>query len=142
MYDEDVTNTPFDFRVAKLVGRDINQSNVNVQLKRGRGYDHNYILTKNQRNELSLAARVIERESGRKMDVYTKASCMQFFSGNFFDGTDIGKSGKPILSRESFAIETQAYPDAPNQEGKQSIILHPDDIFSSITIYDFSTVKR
>lgn len=138
--DRNVENTPFNFKIEKAIGRQLQQIESNIQLKRGHGYDHNFILKKQINN--SIAATVIHPQSGRKMEVYTTAPCIQFFTSNFFDGSDIGKCGKQFLARESFALETQCYPDAPNQKNAKSITLNPDQEFRSKTVYQFSVINK
>lgn len=136
-----VKNTPFDFTSFKKIGKDIDSNSTNKQLKRGNGYDHNFILNKNKTNEILLAATVIEPKSGRKMEVLTTAPCVQFFTGNFFNGSDIDKYGRPINYRASFALETQQYPNAPNLKDVPSIIINPGKTYNSKTIYRFSVLE-
>jgi aldose 1-epimerase len=85
-----------------------------------------------------LAATVVEPESGRKMEVYTEEPGLQFYGGNFMNGADLGKYGKTYDYRESFALETQHFPDSPNQEQFPSIILHPEEVYQTTSIYKFS----
>ena len=136
-----VERTPFDFRKGKPVGVDIILENSNEQLKLTGGYDQNFVLKKRQSNKLVLAAKVFEPNSGRKLEVFTNDLCVHFFSANFFKGGDIGKIGKPFNYRASFALETQNFPDAPNQKIFPSIILKPGEKYESYTIYHFSTIK-
>ena len=133
-----VEDTPFDFRVEKAIGQDLNLQEIDLQLSRGKGYDHNFVLNKTYIGELSLAATVVETKSGRKMEVFTEEPGMQFYGGNFFQSKDIGKYGKAFGYRESFALETQHYPDSPNQPNFPSIILNPGEVYSTKTIYKFS----
>ena len=133
-----VEDTPFDFRIEKAIGQDLNLQETDPQLSRGKGYDHNFVLNKTNVGELSLAATVVETKSGRKMEVFTKEPGMQFYGGNFFQSKDIGKYGKAFGYRESFALETQHYPDSPNQPNFPSIILNPGEVYSTKTIYKFS----
>jgi aldose 1-epimerase len=133
-----VEDTPFDFRIEKAIGQDLNLQETDLQLTRGKGYDHNFVLNKTDFGELSLAATVVETKSGRKMEVFTEEPGMQFYGGNFFQSKDIGKYGKAFGYRESFALETQHYPDSPNQPNFPSIILNPGEVYSTKTIYKFS----
>jgi len=133
-----VEDTPFDFRIEKAIGQDLNLQETDLQLTRGKGYDHNFVLNKTDIEELSLAATVVETKSGRKMEVFTEEPGMQFYGGNFFQSKDIGKYGKAFGYRESFALETQHYPDSPNQPNFPSIILKPGEVYSTMTIYKFS----
>ncbi len=87
---------------------------------------------------MTWAATVVEPISGRKMEVFTEEPGMQFYGGNFLDGSDSGKSGKPYGFRESFALETQHFPDSPNQANFPSIILNPGEVYRTATIYKFS----
>lgn len=136
-----VEGTPFDFRQAKAIGTDLPQQNNNQQLKNGLGYDHNFALNKNQTGTMTWAATVIEPKSGRKMEVYTEEPGLQFYGGNFMDGSDTGKGGKTYGYRQSFALETQHFPDSPNQKNFPSIILHPGEVYKTTTIYRFSVYK-
>jgi len=133
-----VKDTPFDFRIEKAIGQDLNLQEIDLQLSRGKGYDHNFVLNKTDVGELSLAATVVETKSGRKMEVFTEEPGLQFYGGNFFQSKDIGKYGKAFGYRESFALETQHYPDSPNQPNFPSIILNPGEVYSTKTIYKFS----
>lgn len=133
-----VEDTPFDFRIGKAIGQDLYLQETDPQLSRGKGYDHNFVLNKTNIGELSLAATVVETKSGRKMEVFTEEPGMQFYGGNFFQSKDIGKYGKAFGYRESFALETQHYPDSPNQPNFPNIILNPGEVYSTKTIYKFS----
>lgn len=136
--NELVGDTPFDFRKPKIIGKDLNKQDKDQQLKYGLGYDHNFVLNKPTYGEMSLAAYVIDPQSGRKMEIYTEEPGLQFYGGNFMDGSDTGKSGLPYKYRESFALETQHFPDSPNQSKFPSIILNPDEVYKTCTIYKFS----
>jgi aldose 1-epimerase len=133
-----VEGTPFDFRIPKTIGRDLNQQNTNTQMNYGGGYDHNFVLNKENDREMSLAGYVIDPKTGRRMDIFTDEPGIQFYGGNFMDGSDIGKYGKKFLYRESFALETQHFPDSPNQPSFPNIILLPGDIYETKSIYKFS----
>ena len=111
------------------------------QLKFAGGYDHHFMLSKKKSNLMRLATTVTDPQSGRKMEVFTDEPCIHFFSANFFKGDDIGKMGKPINYRESFALETQRFPFVTNQKQFASIILHPGEKYEAKTVYRFSVVK-
>jgi aldose 1-epimerase len=136
-----VTSTLFDFRKAKPIGKDLKLEKTNEQLKFAGGYDHHFVLSKKKNNVLKLAVAVTDPQSGRKMEVFTNEPCIHFFSANFFNGSDIGKMGKPINYRESFALETQRFPFLPNQNLFPTIILQPGEKYEAKTIYCFSVVK-
>ncbi len=106
-----VAGTPFDFLKPHVIGERINGDD--QQLKFGKGYDHNWVLNKKS-NELSLASTVTEPVSGRVMEVWTTEPGLQFYSGNFLTGSDIGFSGKPYGLRSAFCLEAQHFPDSPN----------------------------
>ena len=133
----EVEGTPFDFRQAKAIGQDVNVEN--EQLKNGAGYDHNWILDRQTENELELAASVLEPASGRYMEVWTDQPALQFYGGNFFDGTTCGKYGRTLNYRESIALETQKYPDTPNHPDFPSTLLNPGEKYTHVCVYKFST---
>ncbi len=135
-----VEGTPFDFRKAKAIGQDLGKQESNEQLKNGLGYDHNFVLNKGD-GGLTLAAVVVDPNSGRKMEIFTEEPGIQFYGGNFMDGSDTGKLGKTLDFRESFALETQHFPDAPNQETFPSIVLHPGETYKTESVYKFSVQK-
>ena len=132
----DVTGTPFDFRQAKAIGQDIDVED--EQLKNGGGYDHNWILDRQTPDQMELAASVYEPASGRFMEVYTDQPALQFYGGNFFDGTTEGKYGKALRYRESIALETQKYPDTPNHDNFPSTLLNPGETYTHSCVYRFS----
>lgn len=134
-----VENTPFDFRKPKTIGERIEENN--PQLKNGKGYDHNWVLDRKSANEVELAAELFEPESGRLLQVYTDQPGLQFYSGNFFDGKTNGKFGKPIKFREALALETQKFPDSPNQPNFPSTRLDPGQTYTQTCIYKFSIRK-
>jgi aldose 1-epimerase len=129
-----VAQSPFDFREAKKIGSRINEAHPQVQY--GNGYDHTWVLNKNL-NELSLAARVREPHSGRVMDVFTTEPGIQFYSGNFLNGSDVGKGGKRYGFRSAFCLEAQHFPDSPNQPAFPSTTLLPGEIYRQTTVYRF-----
>jgi aldose 1-epimerase len=133
-----VNGTPFDFRKGTAIGARIEQSD--EQLKLGKGYDHNWVLNKSG-NSLSLAARVEEPSTGRVLEVHTTEPGVQFYTGNFLDGTAKGKGGKMYGFRSGFCLETQHFPDSPNQSQFPSTVLRPGQAFRSTTVYRFSAKK-
>ena len=132
----DVTGTPFDFRQPKEIGRDLEAED--VQLTNGAGYDHNWVLDRVTEDGMELAASVHEPASGRFMEVYTDQPAIQFYGGNFFDGTTDGKYGKALRYRESIALETQKYPDTPNHENFPTTLLNPGETYTHSCVYKFS----
>lgn len=133
-----VINTPMDFREAKPIGKDI--ATYHPQMVNGNGYDFNWVLSK-PIGKMGLAATVYEPFSGRMMEVFTDQPGLQFYSGNFFDGKTTGKYGKPLCTHESFALETQQFPDAPNQPNFPSTVLRPGEEYHHTCIYKFSVKK-
>lgn len=132
-----VAGTPLDFTAEKSIGRDIDQEN--QQLQFGSGYDHNFVLNKQGKpGSMTLAATVYEPNSGRFMEVLTEEPALQFYSGNFLDGRLTGKSGRPYGRRSGFCLETQHYPDSPNQPQFSSTILRPGETYNTRTMYRFS----
>jgi aldose 1-epimerase len=130
-----VTNTPFDFRKPNLIGERINEDV--IQLKNGQGYDHNFILNK-ATNELGKAAMAYSPESGIQLEVYTTEPGIQFYSGNFMKGSNTLKNGAKDDYRTAFCLETQHFPDSPNQPHFPTVILKKDQVYKSKTIYKFS----
>ncbi len=139
--NEPVEGTPFDFRTPKAIGTDLAQVETNIQLKHGPGYDHNFALNKSTSGEMTLAATVVEPVSGRKMEIFTQEPALQFYGGNFMDGADTGKSGKTYNYRESLALETQHFPDSPNNTNFPTVILKPGEVYQTQSIYKFSVVQ-
>ena len=133
-----VDGTPFDFRVPTSIGARLDEDN--LQLKFGGGYDHNWVLNKAE-NGLTYAAKVVEPESGRTLEVYTNEPGLQFYGGNFMDGRDKGKGGKKFDYRGALCLETQHYPDSPNQPSFPSTFLNPGEEYYSICIYKFGVEK-
>ncbi|MFA6831391.1 MAG: aldose epimerase family protein [Bacteroidaceae bacterium] len=132
---EKVANTPFDFRKPIAMGTRINQKD--KQLEYCNGYDHNFVLNRTTSNDVELAATVEDPISGRYLNIYTTEPGIQFYSGNFSDGSVIGKNGKPHTFRSSFAMETQHFADSPNQPNFPSTILKPGETYHQICIYQF-----
>jgi len=131
----DVTGTPFDFRQPKAIGTDLDVEN--DQLRNGGGYDHNWVLDRKTPDQLELAASVLEPASGRYMEVWTDQPALQFYGGNFFDGSTFGKYGRTLNYRESIALETQLYPDTPNHSNFPSTLLNPGEEYTHTCIYRF-----
>jgi aldose 1-epimerase len=131
-----VTGTPLDFLKPTPIGSRINDSG-DEQIKRGNGYDHNYVLNKKP-GELSLAARVQEPGSGRTLEVWTTEPGIQFYSGNFLPSTPVGRGGQIYQPRHGFCFEPQHFPDSPNQPEFPSTTLKPGDTYRSTMIYQFS----
>ena len=131
-----VAGTPFDFRTPTAIGARIDA--LHPQLERGRGYDHTYVLTRGSNDTgLVQAARVVEPQSGRTLEVATTEPGVQFYTGNFLDGTLTGKSGHAYRQRYGFCLETHHFPDSPNKPQFPSTILRPGETFRSRTIFTF-----
>jgi len=134
----DVTGTPLDFRKATAIGARIEQND--EQLRLGGGYDHNFVLQRKGKSVLSLAARVVEPTTGRVLEVWTTEPGIQLYTGNFLDGFQ-GKGGAHYPKRSAFCLETQHFPDSPNQPKFPSVVLKPGQSYHTITKYKFSTEK-
>lgn len=130
-----VAGTPFDFRLPKTIGRDV--QNEDEQLKIGIGYDHNFQI-ENYDGTLRQFARVYAPATGRVMRGYTDLPGVQFYIGNYMDGTQIGKGGKPLQYRQGFCLETQYFPDALNHPEFLPCLFTPEKPFVSTTVYQFS----
>jgi aldose 1-epimerase len=130
-----VAGTPFDFRTSTAIGARINQDD--EQLKLGKGYDHTWVVN-GRAGALRQAAIAYEAKSGRVMEVWTTEPGVQFYTGNYLDGTLTGKSGKPYPHRSGFCLETQHYPDSPNQPNFPTTTLKKGATYRSTTIYRFS----
>lgn len=134
----DVAGTPFDFRSAQTIGARVDADH--DQLRFARGYDHTYCLRQPADDGLRFAARAVDPLSGRVLEVYTTEPGMQFYSGNFLDGALPGKSGCRYIRRGGFCLETQHYPDSPNQPKFPDSILRPGNPYISKTVFSFSAV--
>ena len=134
---ENVQGTPMDFQNAKPIGKEIEADY--EQIKIGLGYDHNYVLNKNF--DATFVAKITEPQSGRIMEIYSSEPGVQFYSGNFLDGTLVGKSGKAYEYRSAFCLETQHFPDSPNKPNFPSVILNPTEKYHTVTIHKFSVDK-
>lgn len=133
---ENVEGTPFDFRTAKLMGKDINAED--DQIQKGLGYDHCWVLN-NQDQGLREVARVHHPASGRVLTVTTDEPGIQFYTGNFLDGTLPTTQGGHYGHRSGFCLETQHYPDSPNQKDFPSVTLRPGEKYNSKTVFSFLT---
>ncbi len=132
-----VSNTPFDFRKPKQIGAEINENN--VQLKYGKGYDHNFVLKDyTAQKKLHLAAKVSGDKSGILMTVYTDEPGLQFYSGNFMLSKNIMKNGIKDNFRTAFALETQHFPDSPNEPDFPSTVLELGKVYKTTSVYKFS----
>jgi aldose 1-epimerase len=128
-----VDDTPFDFRTPHTIGERIERPH--EQLRHGAGYDHNFVLGG---EGLKLAVTVLEPGSGRVLEVLTTEPGVQFYSGNFLDGSSVGKNGQRYGRRTGFCLETQHFPDSPNQPAFPTVILRPGTELRSHTVYRFS----
>jgi aldose 1-epimerase len=131
----DVAGTPFDFRTPHTVGERINEEN--EQLDNGRGYDHNFVLSKPAPHAMSLACLLREPVSGRVLEIYTQEPGLQFYSGNFLDGSLTGK-GWHYTYRSGLCLEPQHFPDSPNRADYPDTILRPGQVYESQSLYRFS----
>jgi aldose 1-epimerase len=134
-----VAGTPFDFTTSTAIGARIGQSD--QQLQYGKGYDHNWVLNKgnvNPDDPLTKAAEVYDPSSGRVMEVFTTEPGVQFYTGNFLDGTVRGKGGKAYPFRGALCLETQHFPDSPNKPDFPTTELKPGETYHSTTVYRFS----
>ena len=131
-----VEDTPFDFRKAKLIGQDIKAENEQIEL--GGGFDHCWVLNDYSSGYRSVA-KVHHSGTGRTLEVFTNEPGMQFYSGNFLDGTLPASNGATYAKRSGFCLETQHYPDSPNQPKFPSVSLEPGDKYSTKTTFKFST---
>jgi len=134
-----VEGTPFDFRQPAAIGARINANH--RQLELGKGYDHNFVLDSGG-GALALAARVTEAKSGRVLEVLTTEPGVQFYTGNFLDGTARGKGGKVYQFRYGLCLETQHFPDSPNQPAFPSTVLKPGAKYRTTTLWRFSTAAQ
>jgi aldose 1-epimerase len=130
-----VAGTPFDFTQSTAIGQRIDQDD--EQLKFGLGYDHNWVLNSSD-GSLALAARLAEPTSGRVMEIWTTEPGLQFYSGNFLDGTNVGKGGQAYEHRTGLCLETQHFPDSPNHPEFPSTVLKAGETYQSTTVHKFS----
>lgn len=132
---QDVTGTPMDFRTPVAIGARINGDD--VQLKRGGGYDHNWVVNGFGKG-MRVIARVTDAKTGRILEVRSAEPGLQFYSGNFLDGTLVGKYSRKYVHRYGFCLEPQHFPDSPNQPGFPSVVLKPGDTYRNRIVYAFS----
>jgi aldose 1-epimerase len=137
-----VAGTPFDFRTPTPIGARIDQRQ-NAQIRYGGGYDHNFVLNRSgaATGALSLAARVVEPATGRMLEVFTTEPGLQFYSGNFLDGSITGKAGHVYHYRYGLVLETQHYPDSPNHPNFPSTILRPGERYTTRTVFQFGVSR-
>ncbi len=135
-----VANTPFDFTQPSKIGSRIDEEN--EQLKNGKGYDHNFVLNAHNPSDLFLAAKVVGNVSGIAMDVLTEEPGLQFYSGNFMQSKNTFKTGAKDDFRTAFCLETQHFPDSPNQPAFPSTMLNPGDTYRTTSVYKFYTEKK
>jgi len=133
-----MAGTPFDFTKARRIGEFIDADD--EQIKFGGGYDHNFVF-RSQPGTMRLGARVTDPASGRVMDVTTTEPGVQFYTGNFLDGSIVGRTGKPYVKRSGLCLETQHYPDSPNKPAFPSVVLRPGETYKTTTQYTFSVGK-
>ena len=134
-----VAGTPFDFTKARRIGELIDKDD--EQIKFGGGYDHNFVFGGPANGSIRPAGRVTEPTSGRIMDVSTTEPGVQFYTGNFLDGSIKGRGGKPYVKRSGLCLETQHYPDSPNKPDFPSVVLRPGQTYKTSTQYTFGVAK-
>ncbi len=133
-----VTDSPFDFRAPRRLGQDLRSAHPQMVL--GRGYDHNFVLNRGDNpRTLQQAARLQEPDSGRVMEVLTTEPGIQLYTGNFLDGTLVGSSGGTYRQGDGLCLETQHFPDSPNQPDFPSTVLRPGETYESTTVFSFTT---
>ena len=132
-----VDRTPFDLREPVRIGERLRRSD--AQLAIGRGFDHNFVLRGSGEGPC-LAARLSEPRSGRMMEVWTTEPGLQFYTGNFLDGSVIGRGGRPLAARSGCCLETQHFPDSPNRPNFPSTILRPGTARRSRTVFGFGRI--
>ena len=132
-----VSGTPFDFTQPTVIAKRIDQTS-DEQIKFGRGYDHNWVLEGGVKASPAFAARVRDVKTGRVLEILTTEPGVQFYTGNFLDGTVHGKGGKIYAHRSALCLETQHYPDSPNHPNFPSAELKPGQTFRSTTLFRFS----
>jgi aldose 1-epimerase len=134
-----VEKTPFDFRKPTAIGARIAETN--LQLKYGNGYDHNYVLN-HPKGRLDVIAQVTEPTTGRVLQVLSTEPGLQFYSGNFLDGSNVGKGGEVYNFRNAFCMEPQHFPNSPNQPDFPSVLLRPGQVYHNTIIFRFTVAKR
>jgi aldose 1-epimerase len=136
-----VAGTPFDFRTPHLIGDRLHDGSER-QLVLARGYDHNFVLNGGATDSPKLAARLEDPFSGRVLELLTTEPGLQFYSGNFVDGTVVGKGGYIYRQSDALCLEPQHFPDAPNQPTFPSARLNPGQVYRHVSIYRFTTAPR
>jgi aldose 1-epimerase len=131
-----VEGTPMDFRKTEIIGKRIDDGY--DQLAFGKGYDHNWVINSDKPGELTLAASCCDPSSGRILAVLTTQPGVQLYTGNWLDGTDIGKGGNAYGMRSAFCLETQNFPDSPNKKDFPSTLLRPGEVYKHTCLYKFS----
>jgi aldose 1-epimerase len=135
-----VTGTPFDFRQPRPIGERIGQPD--KQLRHGAGYDHCWVLNRNAGSrELQRAAHVADPQTGRVLELFTQEPGVQFYSGNFLDGSLAGKGGRSLAFRSGFCLEPEHFPDSPNQPDYPGTILRPGEVYATESRFKFSVEK-
>ncbi len=134
---QEVKGTPFDFLKSTEIGARIDDPK-DEQIKRGKGYDHCWVINKGT-DPLALAATVYEPTSGRVLETFTTEPGVQFYTGNFLNGSITGKNGVNYVQRSGFCLETEHFPDSPNQSSFPSVVLRPGEVYKTKTVYKFST---
>ncbi len=132
-----VAGTDYDFRRGKPIGRDI-RDGTEPQLLQGRGYDMNWVISRSRTEKARLVARVVDPHSGRVLSLYSAQPGLQFYSGNFLDGTSVGKAGRIYRQGDAFVLEPQIFPDTPNQPAFGSARLDPGQTYDNRIVYRFS----
>ncbi|MDR2388463.1 MAG: galactose-1-epimerase, partial [Tannerellaceae bacterium] len=135
---EKVEGTPMDFRTPHEVGARIREPF--EQLLFGKGYDHSYVLNKDN-DELSLCARCVSPKTGIVLEVFTTEPGLQLYTGNWMTGNFIGKNGQRYPEKSALCLETQHFPDSPNKPEYPLVVLRPGEVFRSQTVFGFSTEK-
>lgn len=136
---DSVAGSPFDFRQARRIGERIDDDH--IQLKYGKGYDHNFVLNTGQKGILNAAAIVMGDKSGIMMEIFTREPGIQFYSGNFMKGKNTFKGGSKDDFRTAFCLETQHFPDSPNQPLFPTTVLNPGEVYKTNSVYKFSVKK-
>lgn len=135
-----VANTAFDFREPTPIRARV-RDYADIQMQHGRGYDHNWIISDTPSDAPQFVARLEDPHSGRVMTLLSNQPGVQFYSGNFFDGSSSGKAGKSYRMGDAIALEPQCFPDAPNQPSFHPVVLLPGETYANIVIWRFETAK-
>ena len=136
-----VAGTPFDFRTPRAIGDRV-RDGASEQLRFGRGYDHNWVIGDAVTPGLHLMARASDPVSGRGFELWSNQPGLQFYSGNFLDGSSVGKGGKILREGDAFVLEPQVFPDAVNQPGYPSIRLDPGQTYRNVMVYKLAVARR